>query len=44
MSDVISERALRELVDAWIKQGKQVAGPTEVKAGLFQYASLDAGR
>lgn len=42
MSDVISESALRALVEAWLKQGKQVAGPTVVKPGLVQYAKLES--
>ena len=43
MSDLISEAALRHLVDEWIGQGRRVAGPVLVKPDLPSYTSLAGG-
>lgn len=40
MSDVITQKALLQLVDDWAAQGKQVTGPVQVKAGLYMYQKL----
>ena len=40
MSELITERALRERVGDWIKNGTRVAGPSQVKDGLYQYVPL----
>jgi ferredoxin len=40
MSEVISQSALRDLVTAWIGNGKQVAGPVNVKPGVVLYSPL----
>jgi ferredoxin len=47
MSQIVTAVALRQLVDRWMAEGKQVAGPCRVKAAdasrpeLVQYAWLD---
>jgi len=50
MSETISLNAIRQLVDQWIGEGRQVAGPRTVKAAgnaprhdLIQYAALEKG-
>jgi len=40
VSEVISQTALCRLVDAWIAQGKQVAGPRRINEGLVLYTLL----
>jgi ferredoxin len=42
MSEIISQAALRQLVDAWLGQGRRVVGPAQVKPGLLLYAPLRA--
>ena len=42
MSATISQPALRELVTEWIRQGKRVAGPRQVKPGCVLYAPLES--
>ncbi len=42
MSEIISRQALRQRIDAWIAQGKRVAGPVQVKAGLVLYQTLSS--
>jgi len=40
VSEIITQQALRALVDAWIGNGTKVAGPALVKKDLCQYAPL----
>jgi len=40
MSETISKKALQELAAEWLKNGKAVAGPVQVKPGLVMYARL----
>ena len=42
MSATISQQALRELVAEWIRQGKRVAGPRQVKPGCVLYAPMES--
>ena len=42
MSEVISRNSLLQLVGEWMTQGKQVAGPVEVKEGIVLYTPLKA--
>ena len=41
MSPIISAAALRELIDVWIKSGKQVAAPVSI-AGRLLYQRIDS--
>jgi sulfhydrogenase subunit beta (sulfur reductase) len=40
MSEIISERALRDLAGEWIAQGKTTIGPVRLKNGVVQYVAL----
>ncbi|MCW5981571.1 MAG: 4Fe-4S dicluster domain-containing protein [Bryobacteraceae bacterium] len=42
MSRIITEAGLRELAEAWLRDGQAVAGPSEVKLGLIQYRPITA--
>ncbi len=42
MSEIISQAVLRQLVDAWLGQGRRVVGPARAKPGLLLYAPLRA--